>query len=66
MTTKNNKVQKSTKTKLADLTPRKNARGGKVRPDGGPIANSLSSGTGRTAPQLGHSKYSSTVRVANS
>ena len=36
--TKNNKVPKSAKTRLSDLTPNKDARGGKYQPypDGGP------------------------------
>ena len=32
--TKNNKVPKSAKTRLSDLTPKKDARGGKNAPDG--------------------------------
>jgi hypothetical protein len=54
--TKNNKVPKSAKTKLSDLTPRKDTRGGKWAPginDTGPI--------GRTPaivpPQVGTSRY---------
>jgi hypothetical protein len=35
--TKNSKVPKSAKTRLIDLTPGKDARGGKISPQGGPI-----------------------------
>jgi hypothetical protein len=41
MKAKNKKeAPKSTKTRLSDLKPGKDARGGKVRPDGGPTYSS--------------------------
>jgi hypothetical protein len=41
MKTKNKKeASKSTKTRLSDLKPGKDARGGKIRPDGGPSYSS--------------------------
>ena len=46
MTTKKNKVPKSSKTKLTDLRPRKDTRGGKINPQGGPIKGNV----GRTPP----------------
>jgi hypothetical protein len=47
--TKTNKVPKSAKTRLSDLTPNKDASGGKYKPypDGGPSA-----GPGRTPPYV--------------
>ena len=44
--TKNSKVPKSAKTRLSDLTPSKDARGGKILPDGGP------SKVGQTPPYV--------------
>jgi hypothetical protein len=58
MTTKKNKVPKSTKTKLSDLTPNKDARGGRfATPPGGGAAGA---GPGGTPPGIGqpNKKYS--------
>jgi hypothetical protein len=61
MTTKNNKVPKSAKTRLSDLTPKKDARGGKVRPDGGP-AGTAGAGPAGTPPGVFQTKNSVTSR----
>lgn len=49
MTTKNNKVPKSTKTKLSDLRPKKDARGGRS-PLTGPLGNPPVAGPAPTPP----------------
>jgi hypothetical protein len=55
--TKNNKVPKSAKTRLSDLTPKKDAVAGKFKPDAakGP-------GVGLTPPIYNPPSASSTVR----
>jgi hypothetical protein len=57
MTTKNNKVPRSTKTKLSDLKPRKDARGGGRVAQGGPSANPVAGPPG-TPPGIYQTKKS--------
>lgn len=51
MKTRKNKVAKAAKTKLSDLTPKGDARGGRLpespRPDGGPDPFVIASATSR-------------------
>ena len=52
--TKNNKVPKSAKTKLSDLTPKKDARGGRYLTPPGVAANEAA---GTPPGQFGKKKY---------
>jgi len=49
--TKNSKVPQSAKTRLIDLTPSKDARGGKIGPEGGPVKG-VYAGPGPTPPYV--------------
>jgi hypothetical protein len=49
--TKNSKVAKAAKTRLIDLTPSKDARGGKISPEGGPIKG-VNGGPAGTPPYV--------------